>query len=146
MAVETLESDGPDATRRLAADLVRRFGPDAVFALHGDLGAGKTCLVQGMALALDVREPVTSPTYAMAHEYEGRFPLMHADLYRAGDEASILELGWDEWMERPGIKAIEWAERAARLLPSDAVHIELRYGTASTRRRVRVWRGDAERA
>ncbi len=140
---EVFATDGPEATRRLAARLIERFGKDAIFALHGELGAGKTCLVQGMARALGVREPVTSPTFALVHEYDGAAPLTHIDLYRLADEGEILELGWDELLERPGIKAIEWAERAAALLPDGTVHVTLDAGDAPERRCVRVWRVEA---
>ena len=95
----------------------------AVLALHGDLGSGKTCFVQGLAIGLDVPRPVTSPTFAIIAEYRGRRPLYHIDLYRVRSPDDALALGLDEYLHADGITVVEWAERAGDLLPAGAVHV-----------------------
>ena len=134
----TYISEEPDDTRRFAEALFQQFGPGKIWALHGDLGAGKTCLIQGLALALGVREPVTSPTFALVHEYEGTVPLIHLDLYRLSGPEDILALGWDDYMESPGIVAVEWAERASGLFPAGTLHIDIQMDARKYRRIFRV--------
>ncbi len=99
-----------------------------VIALHGNLGAGKTCFTQGLAQAAGVKEPVCSPTYTLISEYMGTIPFHHIDLYRLGGPEEAYDLGLDEYLETDGITVIEWAERAAELIPPDAVHIRLERG------------------
>jgi tRNA threonylcarbamoyladenosine biosynthesis protein TsaE len=133
-----------DETRRfgesLGAELRRSAGVDAApatLALAGPLGAGKTCLVQGLALGLGVSGTVRSPTFTLIHEHRGPIPLFHVDLYRL--EAADLEgLGLEEIIDSPGVTAIEWAERAAALLPRDHLMIEFRFGPAASERCLRL--------
>lgn len=99
-----------------------------VIALHGNLGAGKTCFTQGLAQAAGVKEPVCSPTYTLICEYQGTVPFHHIDLYRLSGPEEAFDLGLDEILETGGITVIEWAERAAELIPSDAIHIRLERG------------------
>jgi len=100
-------------------DLGRRFGerlsPPALLLLRGDLGAGKTCFVRGLARGLGVPadEPVTGPTYALMHHYQGRHDLYHFDLYRLSGGADLHEIGFDEYVESEKIVVVEWSERAA---------------------------------
>ena len=108
----------------------REFGaalqPPAVVALSGDLGAGKTTLVQAICEGLGVREPVTSPTYALVHEYETpRGRVQHFDLYRLRDASQLAQLGWDEAIAGGGIVLVEWPERAGDLLPPTARQLTL---------------------
>ena len=118
----------PEETKRLAAELADRLRPGNVIALHGDLGAGKTCFVQGLAEALGIRRPVNSPTYTLISEYDGNFRLFHIDLYRIKSETEALNLGLDEYLNGQGVTAIEWAERAISLLPLDTIHIRMEPG------------------
>jgi tRNA threonylcarbamoyladenosine biosynthesis protein TsaE len=124
----------------LAAELAAELGPGTVMALHGDLGAGKTCFIQGFAAALGIDEPVTSPTYTLIGEYEGRMPLHHIDLYRLSGPAEALGLGLEEYFDINGITAIEWAERAEGLLPADLLHIEIRADAHTGTRTFRIFR------
>lgn len=134
-------SDSPEQTRAIAATLVNQLPDRAVVALHGDLGAGKTCFVKGMALALGIQEAVTSPTYTLIHEYQAPRPLFHADLYRLADEADTSSIGLEEYLDMPrGITAIEWPERAGNLIPADAVHVTLELGDQHYQRRIRIVR------
>lgn len=100
----------------------------AVVALRGDLGAGKTTLVQEIARALGVTDEVTSPTYALVHEYTSpRGTVHHFDLYRLRDASQLAQLGWDDILRAKGIVLVEWPERAAGMLPSDTVEILLEH-------------------
>jgi tRNA threonylcarbamoyl adenosine modification protein YjeE len=116
--------------------------PGAVVALHGDLGAGKTTLVRVMCEALGVRDlsQVTSPTFAIVHEYESASGLVvHADLYRLRREHELDQLGWDELVSRAARVFVEWPERAGAMLPPDAWHLQLSHvASESDKRAVHV--------
>jgi tRNA threonylcarbamoyladenosine biosynthesis protein TsaE len=111
----TFHTHSEDGTRALAARLAGMLGPGAVLLLSGDLGAGKTAFVRGLAegLGFDTRE-VTSPTFTLVHEYRGgRLPLIHVDLYRL-DSADLDEIGLDPDVAADGVVAVEWPERLVR--------------------------------
>ncbi len=110
----------------------------AIIALHGNLGAGKTCFTQGLAQAAGVTEPVCSPTYTLISEYQGTVPFHHIDLYRLGGPEEAYDLGLDEYLETDGITVIEWAERAAELIPPNAIHIRLERGADEQVRTIEV--------
>lgn len=122
---EPVVSRSPEDTWELAGALIDQLPGRAVIAMHGELGAGKTCFVQGLGIALGVDQPVTSPTFTIVNEYRGTRPLYHIDLYRLSGPDEVLALGFDEYLNADGITVIEWAERAAELLPPDTIHIEL---------------------
>jgi len=90
-----------------------------VFALTGPLGAGKTTFVKGIADALDVKDIVISPTFVLVREYMGKHPLFHFDWYRMETEREVIELGYWDYIEREGIKIIEWPDKFPKLLPED---------------------------
>jgi tRNA threonylcarbamoyladenosine biosynthesis protein TsaE len=138
----TFETHSPEETWGLAARLVDEFAAGTVIALHGDLGAGKTCFVQGLAAALGIDEPITSPTYTLIGEYEGRLPLHHIDLYRLSSPEEVLGLGLEEYFDAPGITAIEWAERAEGLLPPDLLHIRITVDDVTAARTFAIFRED----
>ena len=121
----TVVCPSAEATRALAAEMARCANPGAVVALSGDLGAGKTCFIQGLAAGLGVEGPVTSPTFIMIAEHAGRLPLYHVDLYRTESLEEIRRLGLEELLDGPGVTAIEWAEKAELLLPLRAVHVHI---------------------
>ena len=119
------ESHSEADTRAIAAALAPTLLPGAVLLLSGDLGAGKTAFVRGLAegLGLDPDE-VTSPTFTLVHEYRGgRLPLVHVDLYRL-DRAELDEIGLDQDLAATGVTAVEWAERLARAIPG-ALHVRI---------------------
>ncbi len=114
---------GEAATWELARRLLKELPPSFTLALHGDLGSGKTCFVQGLAQGLGIRQPVTSPTFTVINEYRGPRALYHIDLYRLGGPDEALAIGLEDYLDADGVKAIEWAERAGPLLRPDTVHI-----------------------
>lgn len=134
----TILSNSPDETQAAAASFFQQLQPGAVVALHGTLGAGKTCFAQGLALAAGVREPVCSPTYTIVSEHEGTVPFHHIDFYRLGGPEDVLDLGIEELLERGGITVIEWAERAGDLLPESAIHVLLEHGESKQQRRIHI--------
>ncbi len=98
-----------------------------VLALSGDLGAGKTHFVKGLASGLGIASDVTSPTFTLIHEYPGgRLPLYHVDFYRLDEPEEALKIGIDEYLQGDGVTAIEWADKFADLIPSGAVWIQFR--------------------
>ncbi|HKJ85920.1 MAG TPA: tRNA (adenosine(37)-N6)-threonylcarbamoyltransferase complex ATPase subunit type 1 TsaE [Spirochaetia bacterium] len=120
-------------TLALGRRIGRRLEPGAILLLAGALGAGKTILAKGIAAGLGVAEVVTSPTYTIVSEYEGRLRLHHIDLYRISGEEEFLQLGVEESIYSDGVSLIEWPERAAGALSSDATTIEIRIDDDGTR-------------
>lgn len=134
------QTNNPEETWKLAAKIADELDSGAIVALHGELGAGKTCFIQGMAAALGIDEPITSPTYTLIGEYQGRLPLHHIDLYRLSGPMEALGLGLEEYFDAKGITAIEWAERADGLLPPDLLHIQIEADEHTGTRTIRIFR------
>ena len=110
-----------ELARRLAAELK----PGDVVCLEGDLGAGKTTFMQGLAAALGLPGRVTSPTFCLVQEHgpvDGRM-LVHMDLYRLSSEDDVIAIGWEDYLSRGAVIAVEWPERAGSLIPADARHV-----------------------
>ena len=104
----------PDETEAIGAALGRIIQPGTVIAYRGDLGAGKTAFTRGLARGLDCKELVTSPTYTIVNEYlGGRIPLFHFDMYRLRSSDDLFDIGWDDYLDRNGICAVEWSENVA---------------------------------
>ncbi len=112
-------------TRALGQRIGARLQAGDVVTLSGPLGAGKTVLAQGLAAGMGVEEPVSSPTFALIHEYRGRLPVWHVDAYRLGSAAEGYEIGLTELFGAGGVVLMEWPERVAGLLPPDRLAIEL---------------------
>ena len=101
----------PEETEALGEKLAKILTPGTIVAYRGDLGAGKTAFTRGLARGLDCRERVTSPTYTIVNEYlGGRLPLFHFDMYRLRCADDLFDIGWDDYLERGGICAVEWSE------------------------------------
>jgi tRNA threonylcarbamoyladenosine biosynthesis protein TsaE len=119
-------------------DFGRRLGelarPGDVVLLTGALGAGKTCLTQGIAWGLGISEHALSPTFVIMRELRGRLPLYHVDLYRLDRLEETLDLGLDDYFDGNGVCVVEWAEKAMRLMPHNHLLIELEYITDDERR------------
>lgn len=120
----------------MAAAFAAELKSGAVLALHGELGSGKTCFVQGLARALGVRQPVTSPTFTIVNEYSGRCPLVHIDLYRISDPQELLSIDFENYLDTEGIVVIEWAERAGNWLPGNTMHIYFETGPDLNKRTI----------
>lgn len=114
-------------TEALGGRLAEQLRPGAVVACRGDLGMGKTAFTRGLARGLGCRERVTSPTFTIVNEYEGgRLPLFHFDLYRLEGAEDLFDIGWDDYLDRGGVCAVEWSERAAEALPPETIRVTLR--------------------
>ena len=104
-------TNSPSETEAVGAALARVLQPGTVIAYQGDLGAGKTAFTRGLARGLGVTDRVTSPTYTIVNEYlGGKMPLFHFDMYRLGSEDELFDIGWDDYLERGGVCAVEWSE------------------------------------
>lgn len=133
-------------TQALAKRLAGEIPDGAIVCLHGNLGTGKTCFVQGLARGLGIRRAVGSPTFTLVNEYRGTRGLAHIDLYRIRGAADAFSLGLEDYLQYfPGVVAIEWAERAAELLPEDCWHVWLMEGESDECRVVKVSRPLLER-
>ncbi len=115
-----------EETWALARALAKELRPGDVVCLEGDLGAGKTTFTQALAAGLGVKGRVTSPTFCIVQEHagEGGRLLVHMDLYRLGSEDDVIAIGWEDYLSRGAVIAVEWPERAGSLIPDDAYHIE----------------------
>ena len=132
-------TNGPEETEALGARLARALGPGAVVAFTGDLGAGKTAFVRGLARGLGIPDRVTSPTFTIVTEYEGgRLPLFHFDLYRLGCADELFDIGWEDYLARGGVCAVEWSERMEELLEPGTIRVDLRRGEDEDRRVITV--------
>jgi tRNA threonylcarbamoyladenosine biosynthesis protein TsaE len=116
-----------DETYETARELGSRARPGDVFALTGDLGAGKTIMAKGIARGLNVPDDVTSPTFTLMEIYEGDLTLYHFDLYRIDDERELDLLYFEEYWEGRGVCVIEWADRAGHRLPDTAIRLHLQH-------------------
>ena len=115
----------PAQTENLGEALGKKLWPGAVIAYLGDLGAGKTAFTRGLARGMGATEPVTSPTYTIVNEYlSGRMPLFHFDMYRLGSSDELFDIGWEDYLERGGVCAVEWSENVADAM-EDAITVTI---------------------
>ena len=137
-------SNSPAETEALGAALADKLTPGAVVAFSGDLGAGKTAFVRGMARGLGITERVTSPTFTIVNEYEGgRLPLFHFDMYRLGSSDELFDIGWEDYLVRGGVCAVEWSENVSEALEGDCIRVDIRRGTHDNQRLITIEGGDA---
>lgn len=129
---------GAKETEAFARTLAKSLRPGAFLALYGDLGAGKTCFVRGLADGLGCTDPVSSPTFSIVHEYRGPVPLCHFDMYRI-DVDALEDTGFYDYMDGRRIIACEWCENIADAIPEDAIRISIeRTDGAADERRITV--------
>lgn len=122
-------------TEELGARLAERLEPGAVIAFTGDLGAGKTAFTRGLARGLGISDRVTSPTFTIVNEYEGgRLPLFHFDMYRLGSSDELFDIGWEDYLVRGGVCAVEWSENVSDALEEGTVSVEIRRGACENQR------------
>jgi tRNA threonylcarbamoyladenosine biosynthesis protein TsaE len=122
-----LASHSPEATQKLGMRIGELCLPGDVFLLAGGLGAGKTCLTQGIAWGLGIKEYAASPSFVVVRELYGRLPLYHIDLYRLDHIAEIVDLGLDDYLYGNGVCVVEWAEKGLSVLPREHLLIEISY-------------------
>ena len=127
MREQEIRSYSAEETFALGLALGASLFPGALVAFSGDLGAGKTCCVQGIAMGLGVedRSLITSPTFTLIQEYQGRFPIYHFDVYRLSHEDDMYDLGYEEYFYGDGVALVEWAERIEAFLPQECLNIHL---------------------
>lgn len=106
-------------TQKIASEFAKNLKAGDTVCMYGDLGAGKTAFVQGMAKGLEIEEPITSPTFTIVNEYSGTLPLYHFDVYRIADSDEMYEIGYEEYVYGDGISVIEWAELIEDILPDN---------------------------
>lgn len=113
-------------TEALGARLAAFLSPGAVVAYQGGLGMGKTAFTRGLAQGLGYTGRVTSPTFTIVNEYEGgRLPLFHFDMYRLENADALFDIGWEDYLDRDGVCAVEWSEQVSEAMPSDTVWVRL---------------------
>jgi tRNA threonylcarbamoyladenosine biosynthesis protein TsaE len=137
-------SESPEATTAAGERLGARLGPGDVVALTGELGAGKTCFVQGVVRGLGVKVAATSPTFVLVNEYRGRLPVHHVDAYRTQSLTELLDLGLEELIEGHGVTLVEWADRCDPLLPPRTIRVHIE-GVGDEPRRITITDGNANR-
>ena len=122
---ERIETNNPEATEVLGEKLGREARAGQIYCLSGDLGVGKTVFTKGFAKGLGITEHVTSPTFAIVNEYEGRLPLYHFDVYRIGDVEEMDEIGYEDYIYGEGVSLIEWANLIEEILPEHYTEIKI---------------------
>ena len=118
-------SHSVEETEAIAEALGRRLTGGSVVAYRGGLGMGKTAFTRGLARGLGCRGRVTSPTFTIVNEYDGPTPLFHFDVYRLEDAEALFDIGWDDYLDRSGVCAVEWSENIAEFIPDDAVTVTI---------------------
>lgn len=135
-------TNSPEETEELGERLGRALSPGDVVAFTGDLGAGKTAFTRGIARGLGIGDRVTSPTFAIVNEYEGgRLPLFHFDMYRLTSSDELFDIGWEDYLARGGVCAVEWSENVDDALDEDAIRVDIRRGAQDDQRVISVTNG-----
>lgn len=135
-------TNSPAETEAAGAALAAQLKPGGVIAFTGDLGAGKTAFTRGLARGLGVEERVTSPTFTIVNEYEGgRLPLFHFDMYRLGSADELFDIGWEDYLARGGVCAVEWSENIADALEEGTIRVDIRRGAHDDQRIITITGG-----
>ncbi len=132
-------SNSEEETEALGRRLGETLERGAVVAFTGDLGAGKTAFTRGLAKGLDIPDRVTSPTFTIVNEYEGgRLPLFHFDMYRLSSADELFEIGWEDYLARGGVCAVEWSENVKEALDRQTIWVEIRRGEGQDQRLIQI--------
>lgn len=129
-------SHSAEETERFGESLAQKLRAGDVLAFTGSLGMGKTAFTRGLARGLGCRGRVTSPTFTIVNEYEGKTPLFHFDMYRLGSSDELFDIGWDDYLARGGVCAVEWSERVSDALPGDTIFVDIARGEEGENMRV----------
>jgi tRNA threonylcarbamoyladenosine biosynthesis protein TsaE len=121
-----IETRSFEETVEFGRKLGEIMGPGDIICLSGDLGTGKTALTNGIAKSLGITSYITSPTFTLVNEYEGRLPLYHFDVYRIADPDEMFDIGFDEYINGGGITIIEWGEQISEILPEEIIRVNIK--------------------
>ena len=121
-------SHSTQETEQFGEEVAKSLRGGDVLAFTGSLGMGKTAFTRGLARGLGCRGRVTSPTFTIVNEYEGKTPLFHFDMYRLGSSDELFDIGWDDYLARGGVCAVEWSERVSDALPDDTIYVDIARG------------------
>ncbi len=138
MEKKLYKSGSAENTKEIAAAFAKELKPGDVLCMYGDLGAGKTAFVQGLASGLNVSDYVNSPTFTIVNEYMGDMPLYHFDVYRIGDSSEMFDIGFDEYLDGDGVTVIEWAELIEDILPENRYNITVLKTDDETAREIKI--------
>lgn len=121
-------SHNTQETEQFGEEVAKSLRGGDVLAFTGSLGMGKTAFTRGLARGLGCRGRVTSPTFTIVNEYDGKTPLFHFDMYRLGSSDELFDIGWDDYLARGGVCAVEWSERVSDALPDDTIYVDIARG------------------
>ena len=121
-------SHSTQETEQFGEEVAKSLRGGDVLAFTGSLGMGKTAFTRGLARGLGCRGRVTSPTFTIVNEYDGKTPLFHFDMYRLGSSDELFDIGWDDYLARGGVCAVEWSERVSDALPDDTIYVDIARG------------------
>ena len=121
-------SHSTQETEQFGEEVAKSLRGGDVLAFTGSLGMGKTAFTRGLARGLGCRGRVTSPTFTIVNEYDGKTPLFHFDMYRLGSSDELFDIGWDDSLARGGVCAVEWSERVSDALPDDTIYVDIARG------------------
>lgn len=135
----TYQTESAEETEQLGARLAGHLQGGEVIAYTGDLGAGKTAFTRGLARGLRITERVTSPTFTIVNEYpDGRLPLFHFDMYRLGSSDELYDIGWEDYLSRGGVCAVEWSEIVEDAIDGNVIRIDLKNGASENSRLITI--------
>ena len=137
-------SHSPEETEHIGEMLGRRLRPGTVVAYRGGLGMGKTAFTRGLARGLGCAGRVTSPTFTIVNEYDGATPLFHFDMYRLGSSDELFDIGWEDYLTRGGVCAVEWSERVDDAMPADTLWVDIARVTDESDRIITISGGEAQ--
>ncbi len=131
-------TESPSETEAVGENLSTKLKPGSVVALFGGMGAGKTAFTRGIARGLGITGGVSSPTFALVHEYKGRIPLYHFDMYRVNNWDDLYSTGFFDYLDSGGIIVVEWSENIENALPENTIHIMIKNGKAENERIISI--------
>ena len=135
----TFVTNSAAETEALGTRLAQRLSGGEVIAYTGDLGAGKTAFTRGLARGLGITERVTSPTFTIVNEYDsGRLPLFHFDMYRLGSSDELFDIGWEDYLARGGVCAVEWSEIVEDAIEGDVIRVDIKNPGGDDRREITI--------
>ena len=136
-------TDSAAQTEELGREVGSRLRPGSVVAFRGGLGMGKTAFTRGLARGLGCTGRVTSPTFTIVNEYRGNIPLFHFDMYRLDSSDALFDIGWEDYLDRGGVCAVEWSENVSDALPEGTVYVTIERGPeGENSRKITITGGD----